>query len=138
MPLFDYADLVWRDKNNVTLMSTLQILQNKAAKIILDRPLHSSASDALATLKWVPLERRRFKRRCVYVFKCLNGLVDHSLNLSTHGHSYNTRNKNNIRLPRTRTNWGQQRIEFHAAKDFNKLTPSIQQSASLSIFKSNF
>ena len=50
MPLFEYADLVWGDKHNVTLMSSLQVLQNKAAKI--DRPLYSSASHALATLKW--------------------------------------------------------------------------------------
>ena len=40
MPLFEYADLVWGDKHNVTLMSSLQVLQNKAAKIILDRPLY--------------------------------------------------------------------------------------------------
>ena len=60
MPLFDYADLVWGDKHNVILMTSLQVLQNKAAKIILDRPLYSSAKHALAILKWVPLEKRRF------------------------------------------------------------------------------
>ena len=34
MPLFDYADLVYGDKHNSSLiyMSSLQILQNKAAK----------------------------------------------------------------------------------------------------------
>ena len=80
MPLFDYADLVWGDKHNVTLMTSLQVLQNKAAKIILDRPLYSSDTHALATLKWVPLEKRRFQRRCIYVYKCLNGLVEHDMN----------------------------------------------------------
>ena len=30
-PLFEYADPVWGDKHNVTLMSSLQVLQNKAA-----------------------------------------------------------------------------------------------------------
>ncbi|EDO31570.1 predicted protein, partial [Nematostella vectensis] len=59
LPLFEYADLVWGDKHNVTIMSNLQILQNKAAKIILDRPLYSSATDALVKLKWLPLEKRR-------------------------------------------------------------------------------
>ena len=70
MPLFDSADLVWGDKHNVTLMTSLQVLQNKAVKIILDRPLYSSATHTLATLKWVPLEKRRFQRRCIYVYKC--------------------------------------------------------------------
>ena len=79
MPLFEYADLVWGDKHNVTLMSSLQVLQNKAAKIILDRLLYSSASHALATLKWIPLEKRCFQRRCAHVYKCLNGLINHEL-----------------------------------------------------------
>ena len=35
-------------------MYRLQVLQNKVAKIILDRPLYSSVTHALATLKWVP------------------------------------------------------------------------------------
>ena len=36
LPVFDYDDLVRGDKNNVTLMNDLQVLQNKAAKTILD------------------------------------------------------------------------------------------------------
>ena len=64
MPLFDYADLVWEDKHNVTLMTSLQVLQNKAAKIILDnRPRYSSATHAVATLKWVPLEKKAFSEK---------------------------------------------------------------------------
>ena len=101
MPLFDYADLVWGDKHNVTLMTSLQVLQNKAAKIILDRPLYSSATHALATLKWVPLEKRRYQRRCIYVYKCLNGLVEHDINFirKKEQHDYYTRTKLNFRLP---------------------------------------
>ena len=80
--------------------SSLQVLQNKAAKIILDRPLYSSASHALVTLKWIPLEKRHFQRRCVHVYKCLNGLINHELTLVTqqHQHNYNTRNKVSLRL----------------------------------------
>ena len=67
MPLFDYADLVWGDKHNITLMTSLQVLQNKAAKIILDRPLYSSATHALATLKGVFRED---------VFMCISVYMD--------------------------------------------------------------
>ena len=79
MPLFEYADLVWGDKHNVTLMSSLQVLQNKAAKIVLDRPLYPFVSHALATLKKIPLEKRRFQRRCVHVYRCLTELINHEL-----------------------------------------------------------
>ena len=39
-------------------MNNLQLLQNKAAKTILDRPFHSSAADALEALGWLTLEKR--------------------------------------------------------------------------------
>ena len=66
MPLFDYADLVWGDKHNVTLTTSLKVLPNKAAKIILHRPLYPSATHALATLKWVPLEKKGVFREDVF------------------------------------------------------------------------
>ena len=119
--------------------TSLQVLQNKAAKIILDRPLYSSATHALATLKWVPLEKRRFQRRCIYVYKCLNGLVEHDMNFirQQEQHDYNTRTKLNLRLPRVKRNWGKQRTPFHAIKDFNSLSQAIRQSVNLNIFKRN-
>ena len=58
---------VWGDKHNVTLMSSLQVLQNKAAKIVLDRPLYSFATQTLATLKWVHLKNGVF-REDVFMF----------------------------------------------------------------------
>ena len=63
--------------------------------MILHRQLYSSASHALATLKWIPLEKRRFQRRCVHVCKCMNGRINHELTLVTqqHQNNYNTRNK---------------------------------------------
>ena len=55
--MFNYADLVWGDKNKVSLMNDQQVLQNKATKITLNRPLYSSATDAIITLKWLNLEQ---------------------------------------------------------------------------------
>ena len=51
LPLFDYADIVWGDRDNKVLMKSLQILQNEAAKVILDLPSRSSSTDALTSLK---------------------------------------------------------------------------------------
>ena len=52
-------------------------------------------------------------------------------------HSYNTRNKDLIRLPRVKRNWGKQRLACHAVNDFNSLDTSIRKSSSLVIFKRN-
>ena len=101
--IWSCPDLVWGDKHDVTSMYRLQVLQNKAVKIILDRPLYSSVTHAFATLKCVPLEKRRFQTRCIYVYKCLNGLVEHDMNFirKNEGHDYYTRTnyKLNFRLP---------------------------------------
>ena len=139
LPVFDYGDLMWGDKNNVTLMNDLQVLQNKAAKIILDRPLYSSATDALVTLKWLNLEQRRSYHRCIYIYKCINGLMDHSMNLLTNSdiHNYNTRNKDMLRLPRVTRNWGKQRVCHHPLKDWNELERETRNAPNIATFKRN-
>ena len=51
-PLFDYGDTIWGDKGNATLRNELQLLQNKAAKIILSFPSFYSSTEALKELSW--------------------------------------------------------------------------------------
>ena len=71
LPLLDYGDTVWGDKNNSILMEYLQLLQNKAAKIILDRHPQPSAYEALDSPGWKQLHLRRRFHRCTTIFKCL-------------------------------------------------------------------
>ena len=100
-------------------MNDPQVLQNKAAKIILNRPLYSSATDAVETLKWLNLEQRRFYHPCTYVYKCINGRVDHSIELLANRNipNYNTRNRNMLGLPLATKNWGKQRVRYPSLKD---------------------
>jgi len=137
LPIFDYADLVWGDKDNASLMKELQILQNNAAKLILDRSLQSSSTDALTVLRWLNLEERRKCHRCIYAYKCTNGQLNQSLDIvrKSDMHSYNSRNKDTIKLPKIQYNWGKQRSRYHCFKDFNELDRTVRNSASLPIFK---
>ena len=131
MPLFDYTDLVWGDKHNVTLMTSLQVLQDEAAKIILDRPFYSSTTHTLATLKWLPFEKSVFRENVLfYMYKCLNGLVEHDMNFirQQEQHDYITRTKLNLRLPSVQRNWGEQRTAFHSIRDFNSLSQVITET----------
>ena len=34
IPILEYASIVWGDKNNKVLMNSIQVLQNKAAKLV--------------------------------------------------------------------------------------------------------
>ena len=80
LPLFDYGDVIWGDKNKDTIMSELQILQNKAAKVLLGHPPRSSSTEALRSLNLKSLSARRFFHHCIAIHKCLIGETD--INLS--------------------------------------------------------
>ena len=120
-------------------MNSLQILENKAAKLILDAPPLSSATDALKLLNWTPLGIRRHKHRCIFIFifKCINGLIDFDFKLTTNNniHSHNTRTSKNLHLPKVNTNWGKQKPTYQASNDFNNLDNTIKNTDSLPKFK---
>ena len=59
IPIFEYAGIIWGDKNNKVLMDCIQVLQNKAAKLVLDQATHSSSTQALLGLNWMNLSTRR-------------------------------------------------------------------------------
>ena len=72
LPLLDYSDMVWGDKHNKTLMAKVQLLQGKAAKLILDKAKHSSATEAINELdKLVLSERRRQHLFLLYLNACM-------------------------------------------------------------------
>ena len=140
LPLFDYGDIIWGDKNNFMIMESLQVLPNKAAKIILDRPIHSSLSDALEELNWIKLDKRRHYHRCLYIYKSVNNLLTTHVTLTNlfDVHDYNTRNSQNFRLPAVKTNWGKQRLAYQAVKEWNSLPMNIRNCSSPKTFKTLF
>ena len=118
-------------------MLQLQSLHNKAAKIILDLPIGSSASEALNKLRWKTLARRRAEQKATFIYKCLNNLFSHRFNIEFNNdkHDYITRCKNNIRKSTSSRNWEHWTSTNFASNDWNKLDLSIRQSPSLASFK---
>ena len=137
LPLFDYGDVIWGDKNNLGLMNSLQVLQNKAANLILDKHPRYSSTEALQELKWSTLVTRRHNNRCTFIFKCMHGLIDFDFNLTKNEdiHHHNTRQRSNLHLPRAKTNKGRQRPTYQAIVDFNNLEQKLKDATLLSNFK---
>ena len=137
LPLFDYGDIIWGGKNNTLLMNDLQVQQNKAAKLILDRPKYSAATEALEELEWKHLDHRRHLHRCVFIFRCLHNIIDFNFNFRQNNdiHHHNTRQSKNLHLSAPKTNWAKQKLTYQAALDFNLLSPEIQETASILLFK---
>ena len=68
IPILEYASIVWGHKNNKVLMDSIQILQNKAVNLVLDRTTHSSSTQALLDLNWMNLSTRRLMQRCFSLY----------------------------------------------------------------------
>ena len=112
--LFDYGDTIWGDKGNATLKNELQVLQNKATKIILSLPSFYSSTEALKELCWPTLFKHRFFHFCVFVFEYANSIIDFKFDTKRISdiHSYNTRGKSNFYLPRVGHNYGKRRLLY--------------------------
>ena len=65
IPILEYASIVWGHK---VLMDSIQILQNKAVNLVLDRTTHSSSTQALLDLNWMNLSTRRLMQRCFSLY----------------------------------------------------------------------
>ena len=129
IPLFDYGDTVWGDKNNNTLMGQLQVLQNEAAKVLFNLSPRSSSTEALELLDPLLKGTSHF-HRCVMIQKYLSGGIDFEFDIRHNSdfHSYQTLKSNDLRLPCVRTNWGKQTFIFHASKDWSSLDNDIKNN----------
>ena len=71
------------------------------------------------------------------VARFIHGLVDYNFNILKNSdiHSYNTRRKNDFRLPRVRTNYGKKTLLYQGIKEWNLLEQSFKDIKSFLIFK---
>ena len=63
--------------------------------------------------------------------KCINGLMDHSMELLASRDVHNIiiqERKTVLRLPLATKNWGKKRVHYHSLKDWNKLDKDIRNA----------
>ena len=72
-PHFDYCNIVW-GRCNKQLQNKLQVLQNRAAKIITGTSVYGSSSQALTELKWKTLYEKLYYNESITMFKIINNL----------------------------------------------------------------
>ena len=90
-------------------------------------------------LGWVDLETQRKAHKCILVFKCLNNLAPPYLSdyfiRNCNVHSYNTRKRNDMHLPKPKLTLGKRTFRYSGALHFNNLPTTIKEATSLPIFK---
>ncbi len=78
-PHFDYCNVVW-GRCHKSLFNKLQVLQNRAAKIITGMRRYDSGSLALNELNWKNLNEKLYYNEAVTMFKIVNHDAPHYLN----------------------------------------------------------
>ena len=140
IPLFDYGDTVWGDRNNQCLMKTLQVLHNKCAKLILNMKPNDSSTKALDSLHWKSLDFRRKFHRCATIYKSRKNGISYTFSNKTGKdlHNIQTRNNEQYHLPKVRTNWGKQVSSYLFVDEWNKLDTIIKSAGNCDVFKQMF
>ena len=131
LPILDYCDVVW-DNCNVTSTQKLQRLQNRSAlRIIMGAHFMTSS---VKTLNWDKLEERRKLHKAKLWFRLQNNKmegVDISLSCHKNVHNYNTRHKNDFKLPKPKTECLKRSFIYSGAKLWNSLSDDVKLSFKL-------
>ena len=71
LPYFDYCSIIWGTCSKY-VMSDLEKIQKKAARVILDKDINTRSRILFSELRWMPLTDRIDHHRATQIYKCLN------------------------------------------------------------------
>ena len=96
-------------------------------------------SEALKSLKWLNVKDKLLFNEFVMMYKCMNNLTPKYLSerfqQRSKIHQRDTRQKNDLVLPKYRLVTGQKAFAFRGVKMYNTLPKEIRETESLSVFK---
>ena len=138
-PYFDYCSIVWDDISD-HLTDKLQILQNRAARVITGADYRMHISELLSKLGWSSLKEKRNKQKALMMFKIMNGMTPPYLeDIFTRniGRSvYNLRiSRRDLALPAVKTDYYRNSFAYTGAKVWNALPEEMKYEKSMRTFK---
>ncbi len=143
-PHFDYCSPVWSNCNS-QLANSLQILQNKLARVLLSADIRTSVIDLMQALDWNKLHDSWINQLLIVVFKCLQNKAPYYLSsrftFTSTIHTQNTRSQfnNTLVVPPWNSKSGKRTFQYRGAFHWNALPSDVRKnivSMSLPMFKS--
>ena len=134
----NYRSTVWSNtsKHNI---NKLQLVQNFATRVVLGLKKFDHISQAIKSLSWLPVNDRIYLNDAVMMYKCINKLVPDYLfekfTLCSQIHTRNTRQRDQLNIPRCRLTTGQRSFTYHGAKLWNNLRDNVKSSDSVKVFR---
>ncbi len=138
-PHFDYCNVVW-GRCNKTLCSKLQVLQNRAAKIITGISRYGSSTQALRNLQWKSLDEKLQVNEAVTMYKIIHNQAPNYLcNRFAKQETYhNTRNRNVLTIEKPNTEYKKRSFSYRGATLWNSLDENVRNACNLVSFKRLF
>lgn len=137
-PHFDFCSSILYLAGRVDI-NRLQILQNKAMRMILDCSKFSSSTAMLETLQWLNVTQRISFNVLITIFKIKHQLLPNYLHkniiYNNQIHDYNLRRGDDFKLPKFMKTTTQNNIFYKGLKEFNKLPYEIKSEKNINCFK---
>ena len=133
-PHFDYCSAVWTNFN-MEHLNSLQILQNKLARILLSADIRTPIDHLMSSLNWHKLDKRWQNQLLLLIFKCLvheaPSYLSCQFTYTSSVHSHKTRNQasNGLVIPSFNVNAGKRTFLYRASKNWNSLPCHIRSQA---------
>lgn len=139
MSRLDYCNGLYLNAHKQQI-NRLQIIQNAAARLLLDIPKFTSVRNELIQLHWLSVKQRlRFKALCI-VFKAVNGLGPDFLRQKfkwyAPGRPLHSSGAKHVCIPTVkRANWGGRNFTTCASKSWNDLPFLLKNFSDYFIFR---
>lgn len=135
----DYSSIIWSHAPK-NLLNRLQLVQNRAARLVLGCPYRANVYKMHSKLHWMMVDKRQQYNLLTFFYKMSNikkpTCLFSRIQLVRNSHHHHTRQgaKGLYVLPRART-WARKSVLFRAISSWNNLSPEIRNSCSSSVFK---
>ena len=122
------------------LSNKLQVLQNRAAKIITGTGVYGSSSQALNELNWRNLDEKLYYNESITMFKIVNNLTPHYLSnrFKRKETRYAMRKGDRLYLDRPKTEYKKRSFSYRGAKLWNSLDDNVKSAINLMSFKQQY
>lgn len=137
-PHFQYSNSIIFMTSELNKLK-LQKLQNRAMRVILKANKYTRIKDMLQVLNWMDIATYSKFSVMVLIFKSLHNLLpaylSRNLNFNKDFHNYNTRIKNDIRVPKARKISTTKSVFHKGLAEYNSLPKKLKHMSDVNKFK---
>lgn len=130
-PHFYYCSSVWSNCTS-NLHNTLQVLQNRLARVLLSADIRTSVNKMMKELDWVKPHSRWNLNILIHVFKCINHIAPDYISSgfaftrSSHSKCTRSQTQNALIIPSWNIIAGKRTFQYRGAKLWNNIPSHIR------------